>query len=94
MNAFLSGALMAASLTVGLYFFRFWKTTRDTFFLYFGIAFWLMAVERWVLVLVSPANELRPYVYAVRLVAHTRPEDPNAPSFVKEYVRWGASPRA
>ena len=32
--------------------------------------------------------------YAVRLVAHTRPEDPNAPSFVKEYVRWGASPRA
>ncbi|HVY68882.1 MAG TPA: MoxR family ATPase [Verrucomicrobiae bacterium] len=32
--------------------------------------------------------------YAVRLVSRTRPEDPNAPSFVKEYVRWGASPRA
>jgi len=32
--------------------------------------------------------------YAVRLVSHTRPEDPNSPSFVKEYVRWGASPRA
>ena len=32
--------------------------------------------------------------YAVRLVSHTRPEDPNAPSYVKEYVRWGASPRA
>jgi len=32
--------------------------------------------------------------YAVRLVSRTRPEDPTAPSYVKEYVRWGASPRA
>jgi MoxR-like ATPase len=32
--------------------------------------------------------------YAVKLVSRTRPEDPNAPSYVKEYVRWGASPRA
>lgn len=32
--------------------------------------------------------------YAVRLVSQTRPEDPTSPSFVKEYVRWGASPRA
>ena len=32
--------------------------------------------------------------YAVRLVAATRPEDPAAPPYVKEFVRWGASPRA
>ncbi len=32
--------------------------------------------------------------YAVRLVSKTRPEDPLAPSYVKEYVRWGGSPRA
>lgn len=32
--------------------------------------------------------------YAIRLVSQTRPEDPSAPSYVKEYVRWGASPRA
>jgi MoxR-like ATPase len=32
--------------------------------------------------------------YAVRLVAHTRPEDAGAPAYVKECVRWGASPRA
>ncbi|MBI5388368.1 MAG: MoxR family ATPase [Verrucomicrobia bacterium] len=32
--------------------------------------------------------------YAVRLVASTRPEDPLASDYVKEYVRWGASPRA
>lgn len=32
--------------------------------------------------------------YAVRLVSRTRPEDPQAPKAVKEFVRWGASPRA
>jgi len=32
--------------------------------------------------------------YAVRLVNHTRPETATAPSYVKEFVRWGASPRA
>src|SRR5437868_4104637 len=32
--------------------------------------------------------------YAVKLVSRTRPEDPTAPNYVKEYVRWGASPRA
>ncbi len=32
--------------------------------------------------------------YAVRLVSRTRPEDASAPAYVKDYVRWGASPRA
>src|SRR5947199_7226549 len=32
--------------------------------------------------------------YTVRLYSISRPEDPTAPQYVKEYVRWGASPRA
>ncbi|MFO1462134.1 MAG: MoxR family ATPase [Verrucomicrobiota bacterium] len=32
--------------------------------------------------------------YAVRLVSATRPEEPGAPAYVKEFIRWGASPRA
>jgi MoxR-like ATPase len=32
--------------------------------------------------------------YAVQLVASTRPDDPAAPPYIKEFVRWGASPRA
>ena len=32
--------------------------------------------------------------YAVKLVSRSRPEDPQAPKYVKEYVRWGGSPRA
>jgi MoxR-like ATPase len=31
---------------------------------------------------------------AVRLVHATRPDNPDAPSFVKQYVSWGAGPRA
>lgn len=32
--------------------------------------------------------------YTVRLVNATRPVSPDAPDYVKKYVRWGASPRA
>lgn len=32
--------------------------------------------------------------YAVRIASNTRPNNPNAPSFVKEYLGWGAGPRA
>jgi len=30
----------------------------------------------------------------VGLVRRTRPNDPSAPPFIKEYVSWGAGPRA
>ncbi len=32
--------------------------------------------------------------YAVELVRATRPNEPNAPDFVKNWVNWGAGPRA
>jgi len=32
--------------------------------------------------------------YASRLVRATRPKQPEAPAFVKNYVEWGAGPRA
>jgi len=32
--------------------------------------------------------------YAVDLVRMTRPSDPSAPDYIKEYVGWGAGPRA
>ena len=32
--------------------------------------------------------------YAVRLVRATRPNEPDAPDFVKKYLTWGAGPRA
>jgi MoxR-like ATPase len=32
--------------------------------------------------------------YAVRLARSTRPDDPEAPAFVREMITWGAGPRA
>lgn len=32
--------------------------------------------------------------YAVRLVRATRPNEPDAPEFIKKYLTWGAGPRA
>ena len=32
--------------------------------------------------------------YAVQLVAKTRPKDPRSPQFVKDWLTWGAGPRA
>jgi MoxR-like ATPase len=32
--------------------------------------------------------------YAVNLASKTRPDAPNAPDFVKDYLSWGAGPRA
>ena len=32
--------------------------------------------------------------YAVEVVNKTRPESPSSPQFVKDYIRWGAGPRA
>lgn len=32
--------------------------------------------------------------YAVRIASYTRPDNPDAPDFVKDYLSWGAGPRA
>lgn len=32
--------------------------------------------------------------YAVRLVEHTRPNNPDSPDYIKNWINWGAGPRA
>ena len=32
--------------------------------------------------------------YAVRIVSQTRPNSPESPAFIKDWIRWGAGPRA
>jgi hypothetical protein len=66
---FLNGVVMAGSLGVGLCFFRMWKETADRFFAFFGLAFWVLALNGLILVLAEPASEHRHYFYIGRLVA-------------------------
>lgn len=69
LNAFLSGAIFTACLVIAAFFLRFWRQTRDRFFILFAIAFGILAVERVVLIALSPANEVTPYAYLIRLLA-------------------------
>lgn len=66
---FLQAVSATAALVAGLFFTRFWRTTGDRLFAFFGAAFFLMSLS-WVLLgLYSPTDETRPYVYAIRLLA-------------------------
>ena len=68
MNGMLLGAIAMASFVAALYFFKFWRTTRDRFFLFFSIAFLINAVNRVILGLV-PIPENFPSLYLIRLCA-------------------------
>lgn len=66
---FLQTINATASVVVSLFFFRFWRDSGDRLFGFFGAAFSLLAVSWTLLALISPTDETRPYIYAVRLVA-------------------------
>lgn len=69
MNQLMLGAIGMASFVIGLFFLRFWKKTRDRFFLFFAIAFSLEALNRTVLGLNYGASENEPIHYIVRLLS-------------------------
>jgi len=73
---FMSGGIMVGFLAIGFFFFRFWQKTRDSLFAVFAASFWVLAVERVVLLLTtrgvgpdSLIHEQRPYVYLIRFFA-------------------------
>jgi hypothetical protein len=66
---FLGGALAATAAVAGLFFLRFWRVTKDRFFVFFAVAFWLLAVNWAALAAISPAQEARHLVFLVRLAA-------------------------
>ena len=69
MNQLLLGAIAMASLTIGLFFLRFWKKTRDRFFLFFAVAFGLEGINRTLLGLIESSSENEPFFYLVRLLS-------------------------
>lgn len=69
MNQLLLGAIAIANLIIGLFFLRFWKKTRDRFFLFFAVAFSLEGFNRALLGLSYGSNENEPIFYLVRLLS-------------------------
>lgn len=66
-NTLLLGAIAMASLVAGLFFLRFWRDTRDRFFLLFALAFFVEGVNRAALGLSVASQEQQPFFYLVRL---------------------------
>ena len=68
-HEFLWGALAMASAVAALFFLRFWRTTHDRLFVFFGLAFAALAAH-WVgLGAADSPNEARPGLFAIRLAA-------------------------
>ena len=70
MNEFLMGGIGVASFVAGLFFFRFWRHTRDRFFVFFALSFWIEAANRVAMIIHLEPNEGEPGYYVVRLVAY------------------------
>jgi uncharacterized membrane protein HdeD (DUF308 family) len=68
LTAVLMGAVAMASFVAMLFFLRFWRQTRDTFFLLFALAFGVDAVTRFVLGLMHISQEAEPLFYLARLL--------------------------
>lgn len=67
--SFLAGMIAMGFVVAGLFFLRFWSRTRDSLFLAFAFAFWLLGVSQTVLTLTDVPVEERSWVYLLRLVA-------------------------
>ena len=72
---FLSGIATATFAFSSIFFLKFWKASRDSFFLYFCIACGLLAIERVVILLATHQHvgphqaEISIWVYMIRLLA-------------------------
>ncbi|HEY8715971.1 MAG TPA: DUF5985 family protein [Candidatus Acidoferrum sp.] len=66
---FLLGVIATASVTAALFFLKFWKQTRDTFFLSFAAFFVIEAATRVAMLSFARPNEGSPWIYVVRFFA-------------------------
>jgi hypothetical protein len=65
----LLGAISMVCFTVSLFFLRFWKTTRDRFFLFLAASFLVEGVERIAMAVIPHSNEDEPLFYLIRLLS-------------------------
>lgn len=70
MDTLLAGGIATASLVAGLFFFRFWRSSGDRFFLFFALSFWIEGLNRFALYSLAGLDDNSPIYYAIRLVAY------------------------
>ena len=70
MAEFLFGAVAFGSALAGLVFLRFWRQTRDLFFLLFAVSFWIEALGRTAQAVFPELSEENPAFYVGRVIAY------------------------
>ncbi|HEX2547112.1 MAG TPA: DUF5985 family protein [Ramlibacter sp.] len=70
MEQMLTGAVAVGWLVAGLFFFRFWRHTRDRFFLWFALSFWIESANRVALGVWAGTTEQTPALYGLRVIAY------------------------
>jgi len=70
MTQLLAGAIAMASVTIALFFLRFWRSSGDRFFLYFALSFAIEGLHRVYAVLRDSGGEDSPLHYLIRLLAY------------------------
>ena len=68
-SEFVSGAITAGYVILGLLFLRFWRRTHDALFANFAVAFWLLALNQGVSTLTNQREVESGGVYLIRLAA-------------------------
>ena len=68
MIEFLSGAVTLGYLVAAGFFLRFWRKTADRFFLAFGAAFVLFALNQFLAALLAVVSEPASLIYTLRVL--------------------------
>jgi hypothetical protein len=66
---FISGMTTMGFVLSGLFFLKFWRRSHDGLFLIFAAAFWLLAVNQILLLVLDLSREEQGWIYLLRLTA-------------------------
>lgn len=70
MEILLAGGIATASIIAAMFFFRFWRSTGDRFFLLFALSFLIEGLNRFALYWLAGLDDLSPIYYLIRLIAY------------------------
>jgi hypothetical protein len=66
---FVSGLITMGFGVSGLFFLRYWARSKERLFLAFALAFWLLALNQGLLVMMPTVLEERSWLYLLRVAA-------------------------
>lgn len=69
MENLIRGAVAMGFFIISIFFFRFWKESRDRLFGFFAFSFIVLAVNRFLIGITESGSEASHYLYVVRLIA-------------------------